>query len=168
MPVIENIHQKVYEAASRPNALNMGDWHTCETTHCRFGWVEHLAGPAGAELAKKTSVLFAGMQIYNASSDIKVSPVMAFVDNHTSMEDMSDKRIITGIIPVGVLNSDGEILMPGAFKPEFKVEVDEKTYNEIVNGAPVSVGYHYEPGGYYDKSGQFHCMEISICPNRKL
>ncbi len=85
---MENIHQRVYEAASQPNALNMGYWHTCETTHCRYGWVEQLAGEAGKILAKKTSVLFAGMQIYNASSEIKVSPVMAFTDNKTSLDDM--------------------------------------------------------------------------------
>ncbi|WP_199683781.1 pentapeptide repeat-containing protein [Brevundimonas sp. LPMIX5] len=29
------------------DALNMGDWHTCETTHCIAGWAVHQAGPAG-------------------------------------------------------------------------------------------------------------------------
>src|SRR5690348_18396171 len=33
IPVIENIHQQVLEAVSRPNALNMESWHTCGTTH---------------------------------------------------------------------------------------------------------------------------------------
>ncbi|MGB0405020.1 MAG: hypothetical protein ACPGDB_02385, partial [Fusobacterium sp.] len=36
---IENIHQKVLEAVTTDNALDMSDWHTCETTHCRAGWV---------------------------------------------------------------------------------------------------------------------------------
>jgi hypothetical protein len=77
-PIIENIHQKVFRAASSPNALNMGDWHTCDTTHCRAGWVEHLAGEEGKALARKTSTLFAAMMIYDASSPINVSPTRFF------------------------------------------------------------------------------------------
>jgi hypothetical protein len=89
VPVIENIHQKVYEAASQPKALDMSDWHTCETTHCRAGWVEVLAGKEGRELAKKTSTLFAAMQIYHKSSpDIKVPPTRFFESNEKAMEDM--------------------------------------------------------------------------------
>jgi hypothetical protein len=87
-PVIENIHQKVYEAASKKGALDMSDWHTCDTTHCRGGWVEVLAGEAGKKLAKQTSTLFAAMMIYKASSPIRVNPPMFFVDNDTAMKDM--------------------------------------------------------------------------------
>ena len=50
IPRIENIHSKVYEAASQPGALDMLLWHSCETTHCRAGWVVHLAGKAGYAL----------------------------------------------------------------------------------------------------------------------
>ena len=50
VPKIENIDKAIYEACSQPNALNMNDWHTCETTHCRAGWVVTLAGQAGKEL----------------------------------------------------------------------------------------------------------------------
>jgi hypothetical protein len=32
-------------ALASPNALAMGAWHTCETTHCICGWAEHLGGP---------------------------------------------------------------------------------------------------------------------------
>lgn len=88
IPVLENIHKQVYEAASRPAALNMDDWHTCETTHCRAGWVVHLAGQAGKELEEKTSTLFAAMQIYKASSPIRVSPVRFFETNEKAMQDM--------------------------------------------------------------------------------
>jgi hypothetical protein len=66
----------------------MGDWHTCDTTHCRAGWVVHLAGQAGGELEKKTSTLFAAMQIYKKSSDIKVPPTRFFETNEKAMEDM--------------------------------------------------------------------------------
>lgn len=88
-PVIENIHQKVYEAASAPKALVMDTWHTCDTTHCRAGWVVFLAGEAGRKLEKQTNTLFAALQIYDASNpNIKVSPVRFFEDNKTALEDM--------------------------------------------------------------------------------
>jgi hypothetical protein len=87
-PVIENIHQKVYEAASAPKALDMTDWHTCDTTHCRAGWAVHLAGEAGAKLERQTSTLFAAMQIYKASSKIEVSPVRFYESNEVALEDM--------------------------------------------------------------------------------
>jgi hypothetical protein len=89
VPVLENIHQQVLAAASKPGALNMRDWHTCETTHCRAGWVEHLAGDAGKELARRTSTLFAAMQIYHKSSpEIHVPPTRFFVDSIRAMDDM--------------------------------------------------------------------------------
>ena len=83
-PVIENIHQKVLEAASAQGA----NWHTCDTTHCRAGWVVHLAGPAGYALEKETSTLFAAIQIYDKSSPIKVSPTRFFESNQFAMADM--------------------------------------------------------------------------------
>lgn len=88
-PRIENIHQKVYEAASsKPEALNMSDRHTCHTTHCRAGWVVFLAGNAGKKLELHTSTLFSALQIYNASSSIEVSPVRFYEDSVTVLEDM--------------------------------------------------------------------------------
>jgi hypothetical protein len=89
VPVIENIHSKVLEAVTAPKALNMGDVHTCDTTHCRGGWVVHLAGKEGYELEKRTSWLFAAMQIYHKSSpDIPISPVRFFETNDQAMDDM--------------------------------------------------------------------------------
>ncbi len=88
IPVLENVHQKVLEAVSVPQALNMGDWHTCNTTHCRAGWVVFLAGKAGKELEDRTSTQFAAMQIYKASSPIRVSPVRFFEDNETALADI--------------------------------------------------------------------------------
>ena len=88
VPIIENIHQKVFEAASKPDALRMEAWHTCETTHCRAGWVVTLAGEAGKKLEQKTSTLFAAMQIYKASSLIRVMPPRFFDPNNAALEDM--------------------------------------------------------------------------------
>jgi hypothetical protein len=50
--------------------------------------VVHLAGKAGYELEKRTSALFAAMQIYHKSSPIEVSPVRFFDGNAEAMADM--------------------------------------------------------------------------------
>ena len=88
MPVIPNIHAKVLEAVSKPKALEMNSWHTCDTTHCRAGWVVVLAGEEGKKLEEETSTLFAAMQIYKASSPIKVPPTRFFDSNEIAMADM--------------------------------------------------------------------------------
>ena len=88
IPKIKNIHQTIYKAVSEPNALNMSDWHTCDTTHCRAGWIVTLAGEEGKTLETKTSTLFAAMQIYKASSTIRVFPPRFFDGDKKAMEDM--------------------------------------------------------------------------------
>ncbi len=91
IPVIENIHQKVYKAVSQPGALDMSTWHTCDTTHCRAGWVIHLAGEAGYKLQKQTDYAFAAMQIYKASSpQLPVGPNKFFGGNAESLADMQE------------------------------------------------------------------------------
>jgi hypothetical protein len=87
IPVIENIHQKVLQAVEG-GKLNMDAWHTCDTTHCRAGWVAFLAGEEGKKLEDHTSTAFAAMQIYKASSPIKVSPVRFYEDNATALADI--------------------------------------------------------------------------------
>ena len=66
----------------------MSDWHTCETTHCRAGWVVHKAGPTGYALAEATDTAFAAQQIYKKSSPIRVSPVRFFETNEVAMADI--------------------------------------------------------------------------------
>lgn len=89
IPAIENIHQKVLEAVSQPDALDMSDWHTCDTTHCRAGWVVQLAGEMGKKLEQQTSTLFAAMQIYKKSSpDIPVSPCRFFDEDQIAFGDI--------------------------------------------------------------------------------
>lgn len=87
VPVIQDIHRKVYDAASQPQALCMDTWHTCETTHCRAGWVVTLAGEAGKTLEHSTSSLFAAQQIYRASG-YDISPVRFYDSNEKALEDM--------------------------------------------------------------------------------
>ena len=89
VPIIENIHQKVYEAASNPKALDMSTWHTCQNTHCRAGWVVTLAGIEGKKLEEFFDTPLAAMKIYDASSSLpKVSPVRFFETNEIALVDM--------------------------------------------------------------------------------
>ena len=88
VPKIENIHAKVLEACSRESALEMGDWHTCDTTHCRAGWVVVLAGEEGKKLEEETSTLFAALQIYKKSSTIIPHMPQFFETNERAMEDI--------------------------------------------------------------------------------
>ncbi len=87
IPAIKDIHKKVYESASKPDCLNMATWHSCETTHCRAGWVVHLAGEAGYALEKRTDPVFAAMQIYKASG-YEISPGRFYDSNDKALEDM--------------------------------------------------------------------------------
>ena len=87
VPVIADIHRKIYSEVSRPGALDMDVWHLCETTHCRAGWVVTLAGDAGRELEEKTCPLFAAQQIYKASG-YKISPARFFDSNEDALADM--------------------------------------------------------------------------------
>lgn len=66
----------------------MSDWHTCETTHCRAGWVVHLAGEAGRALERATSTPHAALMIYHASSPIHVSPPRFYERNEKAMADI--------------------------------------------------------------------------------
>ena len=68
VPVIEDIHKKVYAAATATaDSLNMSTWHTCETTHCRAGWVTVLAGEGGKVLDGVFGTNAAAALIYMAS-----------------------------------------------------------------------------------------------------
>jgi hypothetical protein len=88
IPTIENIHSKVFESASNPGGLNMSSWHTCETTHCRAGWVVTLAGKKGKKLEQKVGVSLAATLIY-FKSDPTLNKVPNFYSpNASSLEDM--------------------------------------------------------------------------------
>jgi hypothetical protein len=67
VPKIPNIHRSVYAAAAELNALNMADWHSCGTTHCRGGWITTLAEDAGRALEERLGTPAAAALIYLAS-----------------------------------------------------------------------------------------------------
>ena len=86
---MENLHEKVYEAASQPQALNMSNWHTCETTHCRAGWVVTLAGKKGKQLENFYGTLLAASMIYKKSCEgYKINPCRFFDSNDEALKDM--------------------------------------------------------------------------------
>ena len=67
----------------------MGGWHTCETTHCRAGWVVHLAGEAGKALEEFFNTELAAMKIYEASCPgYKINPARFYDSNEEALEDM--------------------------------------------------------------------------------
>ncbi len=88
IPKIENIHQAVYAAASAPDALDMGDWHRCETTHCRAGWVTHLAGEGGKVLEGCYGPASAAALIYMASDPTLEKIPDFYCDNKAALADM--------------------------------------------------------------------------------
>ena len=88
VPKIKDIHQTVFSAASHPEALNMQNWHTCDTTHCRAGWVVHLAGEGGKALEWALGTPAAAAIIYLAS-DPQIEKIPDFyATNYAALEDM--------------------------------------------------------------------------------
>jgi uncharacterized protein YjbI with pentapeptide repeats len=88
VPVIEDIHRKIYEAASQQGALNMVNWHSCETTHCRAGWVTTLAGAAGAAMEVCMGPAAAAALIYMASDPTIEKIPDFYCSNDEALADM--------------------------------------------------------------------------------
>jgi hypothetical protein len=89
IPVIPDIHKLVYAAVTQPEALNMSDWHTCDTTHCRAGWVVTLAGEQGKALEKFHNTALAALLIYDASDpNYKINPARFHDSNEDALADM--------------------------------------------------------------------------------
>jgi hypothetical protein len=69
VPVVENIDAMILGIVeSGAGKLDMDQWHTCETTHCRAGWAITLAGKAGKRLEELYGPEEAGRRIYLAST----------------------------------------------------------------------------------------------------
>ncbi len=88
IPVIVNIHQAVYAAASAENGLNMSTWHTCDTTHCRAGWVVTLAGAAGSAMEFCLGTAVAAALIYQASDPALERVPDFYCDDARALNDM--------------------------------------------------------------------------------
>ena len=82
IPVVKQLHRKMLKVIeSGKGVLDMGDWHTCKTTHCRAGWAITLAGKRGLELEKQCGSSLAGALITIASSP-KLDSVPNFYDTN--------------------------------------------------------------------------------------
>ena len=66
----------------------MGDWHTCEKTHCRAGWIVTLAGAEGKMLEQFYNTELAAMLIYRESTGWRINPARFYDDNNVALEDM--------------------------------------------------------------------------------
>lgn len=92
IPRITNIHQRVYGAASAKGALDMGTWHGgddfCGTTHCRAGWVTHLAGEGGRVLDGMMGTAAAAALIYRASDPSLEKVPDFYCGNEEALDDM--------------------------------------------------------------------------------
>jgi len=84
-PAIEDLDGRILKAIEAGGKLEMGQWHTCETTHCRAGWAIHFAGDFGKSLEDRIGPSAAGALIYWASC--KRIPNF-FATNEEAMEDI--------------------------------------------------------------------------------
>jgi hypothetical protein len=96
-PIVENIHEKVYAAATaNPELFDMstfaeGSGHTCGTAQCRAGWVLAVSGQEGLDLEGKIGTPGAAMAIYLASDPERWKTERLpnfYCDNDTALSDM--------------------------------------------------------------------------------
>ena len=86
VPVVPHIDAAILTVVEAGGTLDMGDWHKCETTHCRAGWAITLAGEAGLALERRLGPSSAGALIYAVSRDEPVPDF--FASNEAAMEDL--------------------------------------------------------------------------------
>jgi uncharacterized protein YjbI with pentapeptide repeats len=88
IPTIPNIDAAILAAIAVPgNSLDMSNWHTCQTTHCRAGWAITLAGEAGKALEEELSPVTAGALIYAASRPDRRIPNF-YADDEAALDDL--------------------------------------------------------------------------------
>jgi hypothetical protein len=86
VPVVPNLDAQILaNIDSGALMLDMSNWHTCETTHCRAGLAVHLAGDAGYALERRYTAEHAGRLIYLASTGYAPD---FFASDEDAMEDI--------------------------------------------------------------------------------
>lgn len=94
-PVLPNIDAQILAALAAGGELNMSNWHTCATTHCRAGWAIHLAGQDGYALAHRLADSeLAGQLIYVASGYDR--PPDFFASNEDALREIRAAAARTG------------------------------------------------------------------------
>ncbi len=87
-PKVPNLDLKIMKAIKVDgNSLDMGTWHSCDTTHCRGGWAIFLAGKKGKELESKIGSCAAAALIYAVSVPDRKVPNF-FASNSNAMADI--------------------------------------------------------------------------------
>jgi len=97
VPLIPDLDAEILKRVeSCPTALDMRQWHTCETTHCRAGWAITLAGESGKVLESIYGPSVAGALLYaRAYPDL---PVPNFVDsNEAALEDIRSRAAMAQV-----------------------------------------------------------------------
>lgn len=87
VPFIPALDSKILAAIEAGGSLEMGHWHTCETTHCRAGWAIHFAGEAGKKLENAYGSAAAGSLLY-AKAYPKMRIPNFYTDNETALADI--------------------------------------------------------------------------------
>ena len=88
VPIVADIDAAILAAVETPgNSLDMSDWHSCDTTHCRGGWAITLAGAEGAALEERVGTATAAALIYAASRPDKPIPHF-YATNEEAIADL--------------------------------------------------------------------------------
>lgn len=82
----DGLLQKIAEIVTeKDSSLEMGSWHTCDTTHCIAGWACHLA-PNGKEMEVKYGTQIAGLMLLGVEAHSHF-----FDDNETATQWLKTK-----------------------------------------------------------------------------
>ena len=87
---IDDLDGKILAAIEAGGHLDMGNWHTCETTHCRAGWAITLAGEYAKGIEDMIGSAAAGALIYAASYPNMKIPNF-YATNEEAMADMKKR-----------------------------------------------------------------------------
>jgi uncharacterized protein YjbI with pentapeptide repeats len=85
VPKLKKLNARILAAIKKGGSLEMGSWHSCDTTHCRGGWAITLAGKKGIELEAKMGTILAAALIYYKSTG-KIPNF--FASNKAAMADL--------------------------------------------------------------------------------
>ena len=84
IPSPELARQILTIADATPGRFEMSDWHTCETTHCGWGWAIILNGELGKKLENELGTSVAGAILLP-----EFAPYV-FADNETAIEKLKE------------------------------------------------------------------------------
>ena len=94
VPFIPDLDGKILAALGKEGCkLEMNNWHTCETTHCRAGWAITLAGDSGRTLESMMGPAAAGAIIYATCYPGMKIPNF-YADNNEALKDIKSRAAL--------------------------------------------------------------------------